>query len=77
MSTYTILSATYADAEHTVAIMQCEIFGSVVVSKCDRPDFWAEVHDGTIEIADYVPPPAPEPPVAPSTYPQGGPIALA
>lgn len=43
MSTYTILSAGYANAQHTAAVIMTEEAAAVAVSELDTPDVWAEM----------------------------------
>ncbi|MCX5571487.1 hypothetical protein [Kaistia nematophila] len=57
---YTILSATFANPEHTAAIMQTEEAGAVLVSKPDRPGVWAAILAWG-EPEPFEPPPAPPP----------------
>jgi len=52
--TYTILSAQYANAEHTAAVIQTQEAGAVLVSEVDTPDLWAEL---PADCAAFVPPP--------------------
>jgi hypothetical protein len=39
--TYTILSAQYANEDHSAAVIQTEEAGGVLVSEADTPDLWA------------------------------------
>lgn len=50
--TYTILSAAYANAEHTAAVIQTQEAGAVLVSAQDTPQLWA----GLAGVEPYVPP---------------------
>jgi hypothetical protein len=55
---YTILSAEYANSEHTSAVIQTEAWGSVLISEYDTPDDWADMLAwGTPEDYDNSPPP--------------------
>lgn len=56
--TFTIISANYANPEHTAAVMVTEEAGAVAVSLLDSPELWADLHEwGTPD--DYVEPAAP------------------
>lgn len=41
--TYTILSAAYANAEHTAAVIQTQEAGAVMASERDTPQLWASL----------------------------------
>ena len=43
MSEYVIVSARYANAEQTAAIIHTETFGDVAISPVDRPDLWQQM----------------------------------
>ena len=51
--TYTILSAKFANPEHTAAVIETEEAGAVLVSAADTPELWAEML-GSIQPAVYV-----------------------
>lgn len=55
--TYTILSAGFANPEHTAAIVQTEEAGAIVASETDTPELWAAVLK-VATPADYVAPSA-------------------
>lgn len=40
MTTYTITSASYANAEHTAAVIMTREAAAVLVSERDTPDLW-------------------------------------
>lgn len=50
--TYTILSAAYANAEHTAAVIQTQEAGAVLVSAQDTPQLWASLSG----VQPYAPP---------------------
>src|SRR5947208_2099154 len=39
----TILSARYANAEHTAAVIQTVENGAVAISECDTPALWSQI----------------------------------
>lgn len=41
--TYTIISAAYANQEHTAAVLQTEEAGAVLISDRDTPDLWQQM----------------------------------
>ena len=50
--TYTILSAAFANAEHTAAVIQTQEAGAVLVSEQDTPALWAQL----AQVQPYAPP---------------------
>jgi hypothetical protein len=59
--TYTIVSAVYANKDHTAAVVQTEEAGSVAVSEIDTPDQWAVMLDwGEPEPFEEPPEPIPD-----------------
>lgn len=40
---YTILSAAYANADHTAAVLQTKEAGAVLAGLADTPDLWAQM----------------------------------
>lgn len=53
--TYTILSANYANADRTCAVIQTKEAAAVLVSKQDHPELWA-TRKTWGNIAEYVAP---------------------
>jgi hypothetical protein len=53
MSNYTVMSAAYANAGHTSAIIQTEEAGAVAISSADTPDLWAQLHASGLAIEDF------------------------
>ena len=53
--TYTILSAAFANAEHTAITIITQEAGAVSISEVDRPDLWALAQENAkaTPIADY------------------------
>lgn len=51
---YTILSARYANEDHTAAVIETKESGSVAISEVDTPQAWAEL--AGVEVSDYVAP---------------------
>jgi len=58
--TYTILSASYANAEHSAAVIITQEAAAVLISEHDTPDLWTEMLAWGAPVA-YVPPPPPPP----------------
>jgi len=58
---YTVLSASYANADHTAALILTEEAGAVLISHVDTPDLWADLE--SYPVADYDPPVEPFPAV--------------
>lgn len=56
----TILSAQWANAEHTAAIVMTVEAGAVALSAADTPAEWAALLDSGVAVADFVPPPPPK-----------------
>lgn len=56
----TILSAQWANAEHTAAIVMTVEAGAVAVSQVDTPEYWATLLDSGVVVSDFVPPPPPK-----------------
>ncbi|MGO4670097.1 hypothetical protein [Bosea sp. 2RAB26] len=54
--TYTILSAQYANQEHTAAVAMTEEAAAVLTSQADTPDLWVAVHEWGEPLA-FEPPP--------------------
>ncbi len=50
---YTILSAVYANENHTAAIVMTKGAGAVSISERDRPELWAELKN--VAVAEFVP----------------------
>lgn len=55
-----ILSAQWANAEQTAAIVMTAEAGAVAISQVDTPVEWAALLDSGIAISAYTPPPAPK-----------------
>lgn len=57
--TYTVLSARFANAEHSAAVMQTEEAGAVLVGEVDTPALWedmlAQVEPAAFAPAVFVP----------------------
>lgn len=53
--TYTILSAAFANAEHTAAVLQTQEAGAVLASEADTPDLWAAMQAAVTPTAYSVP----------------------
>lgn len=53
--TYTILSAAFANAEHTAAVLQTQEAGAVLASERDTPDLWAAMQAAVTPAAYVVP----------------------
>lgn len=51
--TYTILSAVFANAEHSAAVLQTQEAGAVLASHADTPDLWQQMF-GAVTPAAYV-----------------------
>jgi hypothetical protein len=49
--TYTILSATYANADLTAAVLETVEAGAVVASVADTPELWEQMLSAGIDIA--------------------------
>jgi hypothetical protein len=58
--TYNILSAQYANPEHTAMFLETSNVGQVAVSQADRPDLWAYALS-VVTPSDYVEPVPPIP----------------
>lgn len=50
--TYTIISAAYANEDHTAAVIQTQEAGAVLVSERDTPALWAQL----AQVLPYAPP---------------------
>jgi hypothetical protein len=50
---YTILSAKYANPEHTCAILVTEEAGAVIASEADTPDLWAQMNEDLASIEPF------------------------
>lgn len=53
--TYTILSAVFANAEHSAAVLQTQEAGAVLASEADTPDLWAAMQAAVAPAAYSVP----------------------
>jgi hypothetical protein len=63
---YTIIAATYANADHTSAVVQTMEAGAVAISAIDTPEDWAGLATSGVLVLPYV---APDPvPDIVSTY---------
>jgi hypothetical protein len=58
---YTIISAQYANEDHTAAVIDTAEAAAVLVSEKDTPDLWAEMLDWGSPAAYVAPTPQPEP----------------
>lgn len=58
---YAILSAAYANPEHTAAIVQTPDRGAVALSVVDTPEHWAALMASGVVVSSFTPPPAPVP----------------
>lgn len=56
----TIISAQWANAEHTAAIVMTAEAGAVALSAADTPTEWAALLNSGIAVSDFAPPPAPK-----------------
>lgn len=56
--TYTILSAQYANADNTAAVVMTKEAAAVLVSQADTPELWQTMLD-TVTPAAFVPAPTP------------------
>lgn len=50
---YTIVSAAYANVDHTAAILMTQEAGAVLASEVDTPERWSELLDSGIVVAPY------------------------
>jgi hypothetical protein len=62
VTTYTIISAQYANPDHTSAVIITEEAAAVAISEIDTPDLWVAML-GEVTPAAYEPP---APPPAPT-----------
>ena len=54
--TYTILSAVYANPEHTSAVIFTKEAAAVLISEKDTPKEWREMLDSKVKVEEFIDP---------------------